>query len=68
MTCLLATPLVTAQLPQDSRRAGGIAVIALPENITQVFYQKKPVLIAEYATQRMPYLVFRCLHLSARLA
>ena len=56
MTCLLATPLVTAQLPQDSRRAGGIAVIALPENITQVFYQKKPVLIAEYATQR--YAIF----------
>ena len=56
MTCLLATPLVTAQLPQDSRRAGGIAVIGLPENITQVFYQKKPVLIAEYATQR--YAIF----------
>ena len=45
-----------AHLPQDSRRAGGVAVIPLAANITQVFYQKKPVLIAEYATQR--YAVF----------
>ena len=52
----ILSPLCIAQSPQDSRRAGGIAVIALPENITQVFYQKKPVLISQENGQR--YAVF----------
>lgn len=45
-----------AQLPQDSRRAGGVAVIPLAANITQVYYQQKPVLISQENGQR--YAVF----------
>ncbi|WHP06659.1 MULTISPECIES: peptidoglycan DD-metalloendopeptidase family protein [Acinetobacter] len=45
-----------AQLPQDSRRAGGIAVIPLTANTTQVFYEQNPVLITQEQGQR--YAVF----------
>ena len=45
-----------AQLPQDARHAGGIAVIPLSSTTTQVFYEKKPILIAQEGTQR--YAIF----------
>ena len=45
-----------AQLPQDSRRAGGIAVIPITAEVTQIFYQQSPVLISQEGTQR--YAVF----------
>lgn len=54
--CLLPLHSAFAQLPQDSRRAGGIAVIPLTVNITQVFYEQKPVLITQEGAQR--YAVF----------
>lgn len=54
--CLLPLHSAFAQLPQDSRRAGGIAVIPLSANTTQVFYEQKPVLITQEGTQR--YAVF----------
>ncbi|WP_343580635.1 peptidoglycan DD-metalloendopeptidase family protein [Acinetobacter sp.] len=54
--CLLPLHSAFAQLPQDSRRAGGIAVIPLNVNTTQVFYEQKPVLITQEGTQR--YAVF----------
>lgn len=54
--CLLPLHSVFAQLPQDSRRAGGIAVIPLNTNTTQIFYEQKPVLITQEGTQR--YAVF----------
>lgn len=54
--CLLPLHSAFAQLPQDSRRAGGIAVIPLNANTTQVFYEQKPVLITQEGTQR--YAVF----------
>lgn len=54
--CLLPLHSVFAQLPQDSRRAGGIAVIPLAAHTNQVFYEQKPVLIAEQGSQR--YAVF----------
>ncbi|WP_096911217.1 MULTISPECIES: M23 family metallopeptidase [Acinetobacter] len=53
---LLPLHAAFAQLPQDSRRAGGIAVIPLTTNTTQVFYQQKPVLISQEGAQR--YAVF----------
>ncbi|MDR2060982.1 MAG: peptidoglycan DD-metalloendopeptidase family protein [Acinetobacter sp.] len=54
--CLLPLHSAFAQLPQDSRRAGGIAIIPLSANTTQVFYEQKPVLITQEGTQR--YAVF----------
>ncbi|MEB3792395.1 peptidoglycan DD-metalloendopeptidase family protein [Acinetobacter sp. IK40] len=54
--CLLPLHSAFAQLPQDSRRAGGIAVIPLSANTTQVFYEQKPVVITQEGTQR--YAVF----------
>lgn len=45
-----------AELPQDSRRPGGIAVIPLTSDITQVTFQHKPVLISQEGQQR--YAVF----------
>lgn len=36
-----------AQLPQSSERAGGIAVISLPENVSQVSFGQQPVLITQ---------------------
>ncbi|EOR06724.1 hypothetical protein F896_02406 [Acinetobacter genomosp. 15BJ] len=53
---LLPLHAAFAQLPQDSRRAGGVAVIPLPTTTTQVFYEQKPVLITQQGTQR--YAVF----------
>lgn len=53
---LLSTVHCFAQLPQDSRRVGGIAVIPLSANINQVFYQHKPVLISQENGKR--YAVF----------
>ncbi|OWX79907.1 hypothetical protein A7A59_05210 [Acinetobacter baumannii] len=44
-TCLFSSTLAMAELPQDSRRPGGIAVIPLTSDITQVTFQHKPVLI-----------------------
>ncbi|MGP4770813.1 peptidoglycan DD-metalloendopeptidase family protein [Acinetobacter sp. PFS20] len=41
-----------AELPQDSRRAGGIAVIPLTSDITRVTFQQKPVLISQEGHQR----------------
>ncbi|MGK5736968.1 peptidoglycan DD-metalloendopeptidase family protein [Acinetobacter junii] len=45
-----------AESPKDSRRAGGIAVIPLSDQITQVFYNHKPVLISRENSKR--YAVF----------
>ncbi|WP_162540201.1 peptidoglycan DD-metalloendopeptidase family protein [Acinetobacter haemolyticus] len=50
--CLVSFHTAFAQLPQDSRRAGGIAVIPLTTETTEVFYQQKPVLITQEGTQR----------------
>ncbi|SPL72635.1 M23 family metallopeptidase [Acinetobacter stercoris] len=47
---------IMAQLPQDSRRAGGIAVIPLSQNIQQVYYKQQQVLIIQSKDQR--YAVF----------
>ena len=44
--------LAIAQLPQDSRRPGGIAVVPLSTDITQVTFQQKPVLISQEGQQR----------------
>ncbi|WP_336936137.1 peptidoglycan DD-metalloendopeptidase family protein [Acinetobacter beijerinckii] len=41
----------SAELPQDSRRAGGIAVIPLSADTTQVFYERNPVLITQQNEQ-----------------
>lgn len=41
-----------AQLPQDSRRAGGIAVVEIPLQTTAATFQGKPVAIAHSAGQR----------------
>lgn len=54
--CTSISQLSFAQLPQDARHAGGIAVIPLNPDITQVFYEQQPVLIAQENTQR--YAVF----------
>ena len=54
--CLIPLHTAFAQLPQDSRRAGGIAVIPLTEQTTQVFYEQKPVLITQEGAQR--YAIF----------
>ncbi|VXA53878.1 conserved exported hypothetical protein [Acinetobacter proteolyticus] len=53
---LLPLHTAFAQLPQDSRRAGGIAVIPLSTETTQVLYEQKPVLITQQGKQR--YAVF----------
>ncbi len=45
-----------AQLPKDSRRAGGIAVIPLNDSIKQVTYQSHPVLITEENSKK--YAIF----------
>jgi hypothetical protein len=60
-TCLFTATLAMAELPQDSRRAGGIAVIPLTADITQVNFQQKPVLISQEGHQR--YAVFGSLYL-----
>ncbi|ERP94582.1 peptidase M24 [Acinetobacter sp. COS3] len=55
-TCMIPIQLLFAQLPQDSRRAGGIAVIPLSKDISQVSYKGKAVLISKENEQ--PYAVF----------
>ncbi|MGK3629998.1 M23 family peptidase, partial [Acinetobacter sp. A11] len=50
-TCLFTSALAIAQLPQDSRRPGGIAVVPLSTDITQVTFQQKPVLISQEGQQ-----------------
>ena len=55
-TCMIPIQLLFAQLPQDSRRAGGIAVIPLSTGITQVSYEGKAVLISKENEQH--YAVF----------
>ena len=54
--CLVVSCLIPihcfAQLPQDSRRAGGIAIIPLTANTTQVFYEQNSVLITQEQGQR----------------
>lgn len=41
-----------AQLPQDSRRAGGIAVVAVPAAVTAATFQQQPVALVTEAGQR----------------
>lgn len=41
-----------AQLPKDSRRPGGIAVVPLNSETTQVFYNNKPILMTHEGNQR----------------
>lgn len=54
--CSLMLTQAIAQLPQDSRRAGGIAVIALADHIQSVSYQQQPILISQEKQQR--YAIF----------
>ena len=47
---ILSGLLVSTQifaLPQDSRRAGGIAVIPVAKTVTNITYENKPVLVVE---------------------
>jgi murein DD-endopeptidase MepM/ murein hydrolase activator NlpD len=44
-------------LPQDSRRAGGIAVIAVPKTVSDVRYQDKPVLVVD-GTNSVNHIIF----------
>jgi hypothetical protein len=55
-----SSTLAMAELPQDSR-PGGIAVIPLTSDITQVTFQHKPVLISQEGQQRYAVLGFRYL-------
>lgn len=54
--CGLMATTQTFALPQDSRRAGGIAVIPLAQNISEVKYQDQPVLVTQANSQR--YAIF----------
>lgn len=56
LICLAISFDCFAQLPQDSRRAGGIAVIPITAEVTQIFYEQSPVLISQEGIQR--YAVF----------
>lgn len=56
LLCGLVTSAQIFALPQDSRRAGGIAVIPLSQNITEVKYNGLPVLVTQSNSQR--YAVF----------
>ena len=47
MICGLIATTHTFALPQDSRRAGGIAVISIPKTTTQVTYLDRPVLVVD---------------------
>ena len=55
MSCFLMSQTALA-LPQDSRRAGGIAVIPLAPNIMQVSFDHKPIRISQEANLR--YAIF----------
>ncbi len=54
--CGLLTTTQIFALPQDARRAGGIAVIPLSQNVTEVKYNGLPVLVTQPNSQR--YAVF----------
>ena len=54
--CGIFTTTQIFALPQDSRRAGGIAVIPLAQNVTEVKYNGQPVLLTQPNSQR--YAVF----------
>ncbi len=56
LACLYCSSVSYAELPKDSRRAGGIAVIPLPAEVQTVRYESRPVLITEENQQR--YAVF----------
>ncbi|RYL28344.1 peptidoglycan DD-metalloendopeptidase family protein [Acinetobacter piscicola] len=56
MLCGLLTSTQLFALPQDSRRAGGIAVIPLSQNISEVKYKDQPILITQPNAQR--YAIF----------
>ncbi len=54
--CSLIATTSTFALPQDSRRAGGIAVIPLQANVSEVKYKNVPVLITQQNAQH--YAIF----------
>lgn len=57
---ILSSLMITTQsfaLPQDSRRAGGIAVITVPKTVLNVSYQGKPVLVVN-GTNSVNHIVF----------
>ncbi|KAF1023436.1 MAG: hypothetical protein GAK29_02918 [Acinetobacter bereziniae] len=57
---ILSSLILTTQsfaLPQDSRRAGGIAVIPVPKTVLNVSYQGKPVLVVD-GTNSVNHIVF----------
>ena len=47
-----AAPPSLSTLPQDSRRAGGIAVLAISTQVTAAHFQQQPVALVEHAGQR----------------
>ena len=47
MICGLIATTQTFALPQDSRRAGGIAVIPIAKTVNNITYENKPVLVVE---------------------
>ena len=47
LLCGLIATSQTFALPQDSRRAGGIAIIPIAKTVTHVTYQDKPVLVVD---------------------
>lgn len=53
---LIYSAQAAAQLPQDSRKPGGIAVIPVDQSVTNVRYQNHPVLITQENGQK--YAVF----------
>lgn len=52
MAPLLLSQVAQAALPKDSRRAGGIAVLAIPAQVSTVQFQQRPVAIVQEAGQR----------------
>lgn len=48
----IAAPPSASTLPQDSRRAGGIAVLAISTQVTAAHFQQQPVALVEHAGQR----------------
>lgn len=59
LTSILGYILISTQtyaLPQDARHAGGIAVIPISSQTTQVQYESKPVLITQQSNQK--YAIF----------
>lgn len=48
----LISSSIYATLPQDSRRAGGIAIIPLEENSPDLFFEQKPILTTQEAGKK----------------